>query len=192
MIELKPPFRWATASDAPQLAELVNFAGEGLPLHIWSGLARPGEDPWNVGRKRQAEKADSGEIVVVDFGAGAIAGLTGYVIGPKPEPIESTMPALFRPLQELENKALETWYVNVLACYPQNRGQGIGSRLLEVAEDICKSEGLKRLSVIVASDNSGARRLYERCGYVEVARLPCVKEGWETETESWELMVKSL
>ncbi|SPH24763.1 hypothetical protein DEA8626_03800 [Defluviimonas aquaemixtae] len=42
MIEMEKPFRIAEASDAEQLSELVNFAGEGLPLHVWQGLAADG------------------------------------------------------------------------------------------------------------------------------------------------------
>ncbi|MEM6375614.1 MAG: GNAT family N-acetyltransferase, partial [Pseudomonadota bacterium] len=106
MIDLIPPLRLARNNDARQLAELVNFAGEGLPLHIWTGLAKNGEDPWRIGRARQAEKARGGQIVVIDLGEGAIAGLTGYAIGSQPEPIGRDFPALFRPLQELENEAL--------------------------------------------------------------------------------------
>jgi hypothetical protein len=37
------------------------------------------------------------------------------------------MPAMFVPLQELENLAPGTWYVNVLAAYPEHRSQGHGT-----------------------------------------------------------------
>jgi len=140
MIDLDSPLRPATETDAKQLADLVNFAGEGLPLYLWQGMAKDGQDPWEIGRARQADKAAEGQIVVVDHGHGAVAGLTGYVIGPEPEPIGEGFPALFRPLQELENEAPDSWYVNVLACYPEYRGQGIGSRLLETAERIAAAE----------------------------------------------------
>ncbi|MES0827642.1 GNAT family N-acetyltransferase [Ruegeria sp. SCP11] len=170
----------------------MNFAGEGLPLHVWTGLAQDGEDPWAVGRARQAEKAREGQVVVFDFGNGVVAGLTGYGIGAEPEEIGDSFPALFRPLQELENQALESRYVNVLACYPENRGQGLGSKLLDLADEIARAEGYKRMSVIVADENLGARRLYERKGYSELAKAPCAKDGWDTETENWVLLVKSL
>ncbi|WP_034850576.1 GNAT family N-acetyltransferase [Sinorhizobium sojae] len=192
MIRLEPPLRLAGEADARALADLVNFAGEGLPLYIWEGLAKEGQDPWEIGRSRQLQKVREDQIVVVDFGDGAVASLTGYPIGSEPEPIADDFPALFRPLQELENKALESWYVNVLACYPEYRGQGLGSRLLDVAERLAQDESLRRMSVIVASNNTGARRLYERHGYQEAATLPCVKEGWETDTEHWVLLMKSL
>ncbi|MDP5217122.1 GNAT family N-acetyltransferase [Ruegeria sp. 2205SS24-7] len=192
MIPLEKPLRLANAADAHALADLVNFAGEGLPLHVWTGLAQDDEDPWAIGRARQAEKAREGQVVVVDFGSGAVAGLTGYGIGSEPEEIGADFPALFRPLQELENQALESWYVNVLACYPENRGQGLGSQLLDLAEDIARADGYKRMSVIVADENVGARRLYERKGYSELAKAACANDGWETETENWVLLGKSL
>ncbi|MEM8958630.1 MAG: GNAT family N-acetyltransferase [Pseudomonadota bacterium] len=192
MITLDPPFRVATESDAAALAELVNFAGEGLPVHLWTDLAEDGEDPWEVGRLRQAEKATEGQIVVADYGQGAVASLTGYTIGSEPIPIGPDFPPLFRPLQELENQALDSWYVNVLACYPENRGQGLGTALLGIAERIAAEAGLDRASVIVADTNLGARRLYERQGYRETAATPCVKDGWDTATENWVLVIKTL
>ena len=35
--------RPAALSDGPILAELVNYAGEGMPLYLWSKMAAPGE-----------------------------------------------------------------------------------------------------------------------------------------------------
>ena len=40
-----------------------------------------------------------------------------------PKLVGDDFPALFRLLQELENKALESWYVNVLACYPNTEAR---------------------------------------------------------------------
>jgi ribosomal protein S18 acetylase RimI-like enzyme len=191
MIELEKPFRLADEADAPRLADLVNFAGEGLPLHLWQGFAEQGQDPWEVGRARQADKAREGQIIVADLGSGAVAGLTGYAIGSEPEPIGDDFPVLLRPLQELENEALDSWYVNVLACYPEHRGRGLGSRLLGVAERLAAANGMNRMSVIVADANTAARRLYEKHGYREIASRRCVKDGWLTDTENWVLLTKS-
>ena len=88
--------------------------------------------------------------------------------------------------------ALESWYINVLSCYPEVRGKGIGSRLLQLSEEIARAEWLDRLSVIVASDNVGARRLYDRHGFKEVARKVCVKEDWATATDHWILLARSI
>jgi len=190
MIDLDPPFRPATVEDAPVLAELVNHAGEGLPEYLWSQIAGPGEDPWQIGRERQAKKAADGQIIVVDQGDGPIAGLTGYAIPAEPEPIPDDMPAMFVPMQALENLAPATWYVNVLAVLPRHRGQGWGTKLLDLAEMIAAEQGLTGLSLIVADSNLLAQRLYERQGYAELARREMVKDGWQSRGRDWVLMIK--
>jgi GNAT superfamily N-acetyltransferase len=86
------------------------------------------------------------------------------------------MPAMFRPLQELENLAPATWYVNVLAAYHEHRGKGHGTALFGLAERLAADVGRRGLSIIVSDANLGARRLYERCGYRETAR-PAQGEG---------------
>ena len=69
------------------------------------------------------------------------AGLIGYPLPDRPEPIPDTMPPMFVPLQELENLAPGTWYVNVLAAYPDQRGQGLGTALLAVADKLAAEAG---------------------------------------------------
>ena len=49
---MQPPFRCATVDDAGVLAELVEFASEGLALYFWSKLAGANRDPWSIGRER--------------------------------------------------------------------------------------------------------------------------------------------
>jgi ribosomal protein S18 acetylase RimI-like enzyme len=192
MIALEAPLRLATEADAHELSELVNFAGDSLPLYLWTRIAKDGEDPWDIGRARQAEKAREGGVVVIDRGDGAIACLMGYEIGAAPIPIADDSPPLLRPLQELENRALNSWYVNVLACYLEFRGRGLGSRLLQEAEKIGWAADMRQMSVIVASGNIGARRLYQRHGYDEIDTRPCVRDGWVTDIDSWVLLMKKL
>lgn len=192
MIRLDPPFRLATRTDAPALAELVNFAGEGLPLYLWTSMAAAGEDPWEVDRCRQAEKVETARIIVADDGNGALAALMGYPVGTEPEEITDDVPGPVVPLIELENLAPSTWYVNVLAAYPAARGRGLGTRLLALAETLALHEGIDRMSIVVADANEGARRLYERAGYAESARRAMVHDGWQGHGTEWVLLTKPL
>jgi len=190
-----PFLRPATVQDADAMAELVNFAGEGLPLYLWGKMARDGEGPWSVGRARARREEGSfsyRNATVLEEGGAVAACLIGYPLADEPEPIdEATMPAMFLPLQQLENLAPGTWYVNVLAGFPQWRGKGFGTTLLRHAETLAAKAGVKRgMSVIVADNNTGARRLYERMGYREVAQRPMVKEDWESVGTAWVLLVK--
>ncbi|MBZ8133371.1 GNAT family N-acetyltransferase [Afifella sp. IM 167] len=194
-MKLEPPFRRATPDDAAAMAELVNMAGEGLPVYLWSGMAAEGEDVWALGRQRAQREEGSfsyRNTVVAEAGGKVAACLIGYPLAAEPEPIGPDMPAMFVPLQELENLAPATWYVNVLAAYPEHRGKGLGRGLLAIADAIAAEAGLSGLSIIVSDANHGARRLYESCGYAEIAMRPMVKEGWENGGENWVLLVKRL
>ena len=103
------------------------------------------------------------------------------------------MPPMFVPLQELENLAPGTWYVNVLAAYPETRGQGCGTALLaRRRDDWPPSAASAGLSIIVSDANTGARRLYESCGYREAARRTKVKEDWQNPGTDWVLLTKPL
>ncbi len=191
MVDLKPPFRRAAPEDAQALAEIVDFASEGLALHVWRKIAGPGGDPWAIGRERAARMTGSfsyRNAVLVEEAGRVVAGLVGYPLPERPEPIPGSMPAMFVPLQELENLAPATWYVNVLAAYPEHRGRG--SRLLALAEELAAEAGTPGLSIIVSDTNTGARRLYQRTGYAEVARRRKIKEDWRNPGNEWVLLLK--
>jgi ribosomal protein S18 acetylase RimI-like enzyme len=52
------------------------------------------------------------------------------------------------------------------------RGQGLGHRLLETAEEWARQQGLPRISLSVGTRNTFAQRLYESLGYqVETLRM---------------------
>jgi ribosomal protein S18 acetylase RimI-like enzyme len=188
-------FRPATKADAPALAEFVNYAGEGLPLYLWAKFAKEGEDPWAVGRARAAR--DEGAFswrnaTVIEHGGECAGCLIGYAIPANPEPVPADMPAMFVPLQELENLAPASWYINVVGVHPQFRNLGLGGKLLVLADDVARKSGLRATSLIVADSNRDARRLYARHGMRERASRKVVKNGWQTSAENWVLMVKSL
>ena len=109
-----PNIRPATPDDATALAELINFAGEGMPVYLWSKRAEPGQSPWDVGRAR-ARRTEGGfsyrNAVVCELGGKVAAMLLGYGLPDEPEPIGEDMPAMFVPLQELENLFLEELYL---------------------------------------------------------------------------------
>ena len=193
MIRLLPPFRAATPADAAAMAEFVNMAGEGLPLYLWTRWAGPGEDPWKVGRSRARRETGSFSYrnAIMLESDGEVAGcLIGYRLSDQPEPIAEDMPPMFVPLQELENLAPGAWNVNVLAILPSHRGKGHGTRLLALAEKAAAETDSRALSIIVSDANTGARRLYERVGYQQVAERPMVKDEWANPGRSWVLLVK--
>jgi ribosomal protein S18 acetylase RimI-like enzyme len=175
------------------MADLVHFASEGLALYLWTSVAPPGVDPWSIGRER-AERETGGfsyrNTVVVQADGRVVAALIGYPLPDTPEPMPDDLPPIVAPLEELEGLAPGTWYVNVLASYPEHRGKGYGAALLGLAERLARAAGKRGMSIIVADTNTGARRLYERCGYREAARRAMVKAGWQHPGTDYVLLTK--
>jgi ribosomal protein S18 acetylase RimI-like enzyme len=56
--------------------------------------------------------------------------------------------------------------INGLAVAPQAQGRGVGRHLVAGAIDTAKRLGRTKLTLRVLGHNTGARRLYERCGFV--------------------------
>lgn len=190
------PHRAAMPGDADAMVELINIAGDGLPLYVWQKMAEPGQSPWDVGRERAVR--DSGSFsyrnaVVREEDDRVVAALMGYALPDEPDPTACDgLPPMFVPLQELEDLAAGSWYVNALAALPECRGKGYGSGLLRVAENLARRTQRPALSIIVSDANTGARRLYERSGYVEKAIRGMVKESWDHSGENWVLLVKAI
>lgn len=188
-------FRPAQIGDAAVLAELVNYAGEGLPYYLWGKLASVGETAWEVGRQRAARESGSfsyRNATIIEHAGQAAGSLICYAIPEVVKPVPADMPAMFVPLQELENLAPGTWYVNVLAVLPPYRSLGLGTQMLRLADKLGLENGYRGMSVIVSNANHGARRLYERLGYAESATRPMVKEDWINEGTEWVLLTKRL
>lgn len=188
--------RRAEPEDAPWLARLIDMAGEGIPAWLWSSLAQPGESPFEVGARRAAreEGGFSYRNASVVLREGNIAGmLLDYA---QPAEIDTGNlagePEVTRPLIILESLAPATWYVNAVAVFEEYRGLGLGRRLMDLSEAHALAAGCARMSLIVAEENRGAKGLYGRMGYRDVARRPTVPfPGFEL-TGDWVLMIKEL
>ena len=194
MTKLDTRFLRATPAHANALAEFVQLASEGLGLYLWTTLAA-GRDPWSVGHARVSGETGGlsyRNAVIVELAGQPVAGMISYPLGDDVEPIPDDEPAVLVPLHNLMNLAPGTWYVHALAVSPRHTGCGYGSALLAEAERLAARAGKSGMSLAVSDTNTGARRLYERCGYRETARRRIVKEGWEHPGADWVLMTKRL
>ena len=52
------------------------------------------------------------------------------------------------------------------------RRQGLGQRLLELAEEFCRREGYRGIGLNTTDRQAAARRMYEKNGYVMEAAMP--------------------
>ena len=82
---------------------------------------------------------------------------------------------MFVPLQELEDQVPGSWYINVIAAYPEFRGKGSGSALMKFAESLAVEQKKNRLSLIVSNANQAAVRLYSKLGFEMIDQRPIEK-----------------
>ena len=189
---IQPQFRRGTIEDIGTLSEFIEIASEGLAMHLWSKIAGPVGDPWSIGRDRVRTGAvglSYLNAVIAQIDGRPAGGLISYALDNKATTSEA-LPAVLVPLQELMNEARDTWYVHVLAAFAEYRGRGLGTALLRIADGLAESAGKRGISLVVSDTNVDARRLYDRCGYVEVARRSMVKEEWQHPGVAWLLLMK--
>jgi ribosomal protein S18 acetylase RimI-like enzyme len=56
--------------------------------------------------------------------------------------------------------------INGLAVAPEAQGRGVGRELVEGAVTVAAKQGATKVTLRVLGPNAGARRLYERCGFI--------------------------
>lgn len=71
-------------------------------------------------------------------------------------------------------------YVHVIAVKSENRGQGIGKKLLKFIEDAYREEDSK-LFLVVSDFNPTAKRLYKAMGYSVIGYIPDLYKQGITE-----------
>lgn len=183
--------RPACKKDAGTIAALYRIASDGVADYIWSRLAEPGEDLLEVGRRRYERENTAfsyQSCTLVERDDTILGMLSAFPMIVDPDYVE-TDPVLV-PYSELE--ADGSYYICGMALFPEQRGQGIGSRLLAVAEEQAREKGFGRLSLIVFEQNEGAKRLYDRTGYYEIARAAVVPHPLIRCTGDAILMVKDV
>lgn len=186
-------FRPAMLSDCRKIAELYSLSSDGVADYIWAKKAETGEDIVDVGKRRyeQEDSAFSYKNVVVVTNKNEVIGMlvTFPMTVEKAVDHQEEDPVLV-PYSKLEEDG--SYYICGVALFPEYRGYGIGSKLMEIAEEQAKEKGYNKLSLIVFEQNTGARKLYEKVGYREVAREPVVPHDLIHYDGYAILMVKSI
>lgn len=187
-------FRPACKEDCRLIAQLYSMATDGVADYIWSTLAEAGEDILDVGTRRYMREDipfSYKNCIVADLNGKVIGMLVSYpIILEKNNVDDSKIDPVLLPYQKLEED--QSYYICGVAFFPEYRGKGLGTKFLQIAEQKAKEAGLKKLSLIVFEQNSGAKKLYERYHYKVVARAPVVPHKLIHCTGDALLMVKEI
>lgn len=186
--------RTATKADCRAIAELALMAGEGIPACFWRQSVGPGKDVLDVGARNACSETEN-----FSFRNARLATIgdrvTGMILAYRLPDAEHTdniedFPEFIRPLIELEQRVPSSFYINMLATYPDFRGQGVGKGLMGIVDDWAAEAGCDLASIQVFEQNDGAFRLYRRLGYVEEARRPVIPHPCHPYTGDVVLLTK--
>ncbi len=187
-----PRFRPAQQSDCLAIATLYSISSDGVADYIWTTLAEPGEDLLDVGQRRyeRENSAFSFQNCTVATVNDNIVGMVVAFPMEVDENAASEEDPVLAPYSKLELD--DSYYICGVAVLPTYRNRGIGQQLLALAEQQASTKGLDTLSLIVFEQNEGAKRLYDRLGYREVAREAIVPHPLIHFTGDAILMAKRL
>lgn len=179
-MELKAPFRPARIEDCYAIAELFSIASDGVADYVWSTMAAdyPGLTLLDIGAKRYANP-DSNfsykNCIVIEQNGEVIGILVTFPIAESEKPIQNLKsndePDILAPYS-LE--APGTWYICAIALFPEFRGLGLGTQLLELAREQAREHGFTELSLLCFEQNTGALKLYKRNGFKVIERAAVV------------------
>jgi ribosomal protein S18 acetylase RimI-like enzyme len=174
-------FRPATVEDARDIARLIAISSDGVAVIEWEeAAAAEGIEPLDIGERtyRNPEGDYSWRNCTIVEKDGKVAGMLLAFAMPKAAPRDPAQRPtrddtnVFAPYMYLEEP--DSWYICGVAFYPEYRGQGLGTKLMSVANDRARQYGLKILSLVAFSQNEGSVRLYKRLGYEVVDQAPVV------------------
>ncbi len=185
-------YRPARRDETRRIAELYSIASDGVADYVWSRIAQPGEDILDVGARRYAREDTEfsyRNCTVAEYDDRVAGMMVAYRMETFPGRDAEPDPVL-KPFAILEHP--ESYYICGLALYPEFSNRGIGSGFIEIAQQHARATDLRQLSLIVFERNAGAVRLYQRNGFVEIARQPIVPHALIRGTGEALLMVKDL
>ena len=119
-----------------------------IDFATWTRAVSPAPAPTREGRTSFFDNRTARENYLVAEADGRIL---GYVLVHQNIPLPSHQHVLG---------------INGLAVDPSAQGRGIGRALVEAAVSEATRRGATKLTLRVLGENTGARRLYERCGFV--------------------------
>lgn len=178
--------RPARPTDAPVGARLMYYAGANYMLAFFGSTERKAITVIRRMFSLPGHMTSYTYVFVAEYGCDVVAlfsGLDGkswraskrasWIYGPVwwiAAPLWQT-PKMISAFNEFD-KAIppvldDEYYVEHLAVLPENRGQGIAEQLMDFAESLAKTKGLKRIVLDVEIENEGARRFYKRLGFIE-------------------------
>jgi len=161
--------RKATINDCKSIAELALMAGDGITAYFWEQFNKENQEIIDVGANNlmsETENFSYRNVTIAEIDSNVVGMLLAYKL-PSSSYDENLndYPEFFRPMIELELCVPNSYYLNMLATYPNFRGKSVGLNLLSTVSASAINAGCELVSIEVFEQNLEALRLYQRLGY---------------------------
>jgi ribosomal protein S18 acetylase RimI-like enzyme len=188
--------RQADATDGAVLAELTTLASDGMLDALLQGLAPEYTTQQMMSKMFRTENSTfcwkNASVAEIK---GEPAGMVLTYPAQKfnivddgklsPEKLE-----IMKPFEQLSHE--NSYYISAVAVYPDFRGSGIGTKLIDYAGEQAKKSGYDTISLHVFENNEEARKLYEKHGFEAKAKAPVKDNKHFTHSGNLLLMVKKI
>jgi ribosomal protein S18 acetylase RimI-like enzyme len=163
-------FREADVRDAPFLVPLIAEASGGTWPAVWRACANKGESIEASGARYLVDlrnKLSVENTIVAELEGARIGMMCRYQERSEPPDDQVALPGdlttALAPYRQLTDP--DSLFIAELCCLERSRGQGLGTRFVDRARQEAIASALPRVTLRVFSENTGAVRLYERCGF---------------------------
>jgi len=193
-IEIK--IRKATLEDCKSITELTLMAGEGIPAYFWEESKNDDQEIIDVGKNNltsETENFSYRNVTIANINNKIAGMLLAYKL-PPPSSDENLddYPEFIRPLIELELCVPNSYYINMIATYPEFRGKSVGSKLMDTVSKSAIDAGCKLISIEVFEQNQGALTFYQRLGYKIIEKRRVVPHTCHPYTGDVVLLTKDV
>lgn len=170
-------YRIGEEKDCSKIAEGIELASGGIMEFLFHGLLdkyTPSQVMANLLRKKTDN--DSYENAIVAEHEGDVIGIV-YSYPAKFHGISEETRSYFSSdkltyLADFFNSRVEnSWFLDSIFVNEKFRGEGVGSKLIELTKQKAKENGYHQLSLMVMADNSVARYTYERNKFTVVKHI---------------------
>jgi ribosomal protein S18 acetylase RimI-like enzyme len=193
--------RDAAEGDARALAEVCIMAGHGVMELFYEGLV-PGKSVIDCVIARRILDRDSFATfrrwrVAMDASGnflGALNSLPHKALMDAPDDplLDKVKMRPIAALLELEEIPVGSYYVNIIAVYPQHRRSGAGAALMRDAEKLARLQKFSRMSLCTFEDDPGLMGFYRGQGFEPQARRAIVPHPAIGKSGHFVLMTREL
>ena len=193
--------RGAQERDAPALAELAVMAAHGVMNLLYEGLFPGRTVAEAIIERRLRNPASFCALrhwrVAEDAHGSVLGGLNSL---PNVELAKSVSDPAIGPdrleplakLLELDPFLADTYYVNMIAVFPEHRRTGAGRALMGEAERLARQSGLRSIGLTTFEADAGLIAFYAKLGYTIRERRPIPPHPMFEFSGNWVLMIRDL